>query len=170
MKQVKLVFFFIIFFSLFSKNSFSNETIAILDLDSLLEKTNSGKKIINQLNLINEQNLKSLKDIESQIKLNRDNIKNQKNILSDEQLKVKINELNNDIKQFQNEKNKLVNNFNLEKKKKLDKFFQKIIPVIENYISENNIKVVIDKKNIFIANKKNNITEDIVKIINEKLE
>ena len=78
MKQVKLVFFFIIFFSLFSKNSFSNETIAILDLDSLLEKTNSGKKIINQLNLINEQNLKSLKDIESQIKLNRDNIKNQK--------------------------------------------------------------------------------------------
>tara|TARA_Y100001970_G_scaffold177178_1_gene215886 strand:+ start:3358 stop:3870 length:513 start_codon:yes stop_codon:yes gene_type:complete len=170
MKQVKLVFFFIIFFSLFSKNSFSNETIAILDLDSLLEKTNSGKKIINQLNLINEQNLKSLKDIESQIKLNRDNIKNQKNILSDEQLKVKINELNNDIKQFQNEKNKLVNNFNLEKKKKLDKFFQKIIPVIENYISKNNIKVVIDKKNVFIANKKNNITEDIVKIINENFE
>ena len=42
--------------------------------------------------------------------------------------------------------------------------------MIENYISENNIKVVIDKKNIFIANKKNNITEDIVKIINEKLE
>ena len=170
MKQVKLVFFFIIFLSLFSKNSFSNETIAILDLDSLLEKTNSGKKIINQLNLINEQNLKSLKDIESQIKLNRDNIKNQKNILSDEQLKVKINELNNDIKQFQNEKNKLVNNFNLEKKKKLDKFFQKIIPVIENYISKNNIKVVIDKKNVFIANKKNNITEDIVKIINENFE
>ena len=170
MKQVKLVFFFIIFFSLFSKNSFSNETIAILDLDSLLEKTNSGKKIINQLNLINEQNLKSLKDIESQIKLNRDNIKNQKNILSDEQLKVKINELNNDIKQFQNEKNKLVNNFNLEKKKKLDKFFQKIIPVIENYISKNNIKVVIDKKNVFIANKKNNITEDIIKIINENFE
>ena len=169
MKQVKLVFFFIIFFSLFSKNSFSNETIAILDLDSLLEKTNSGKKIINQLNLINEQNLKSLKDIESQIKLNRDNIKNQKNILSDEQLKVKINELNNDIKQFQNEKNKLVNNFNLEKKKKLDKFFQKIIPVIENYISQNNIKVVIDKKNIFIANKQNNITTNILKKIDEEL-
>jgi len=170
MKQVKLAFFFILFFSLLSKNSLSNESIAILDLDSLLEKTNSGKKIISELNLINEQNLKSLKVIESQIKLNRDNINNQKNILSDEQLNEKINELNNEIKQFQNEKNKLVNNFNLQKKKKLDIFFKKIIPVIENYISENNIKVVIDKKNIFIANKKNNITEDIVKIINEKLE
>lgn len=170
MKKVKLAFFFILFFSLLSKNSFSNESIAIIDLDSLLEKTNSGKKIISQLNLINEQNLKSLKVIESQIKLNRDNINNQKNILSDEQLKEKINDLNNEIKQFQNEKNKLVNNFNLQKKKQFDIFFKKIIPVIENYISENNIKVVIDKKNIFIANKKNNITEDIVKIINEKLE
>ena len=170
MKQVKLAFFFILFFSLLSKNSLSNESIAILDLDSLLEKTNSGKKIISELNLINEQNLKSLKVIESQIKLNRDNINSQKNILSNEQLNEKINELNNEIKQFQNKKNKLVNNFNLQKKKKLDSFFQKIIPVIENYISENNIKVVIDKKNIFIANKKNNITEDIVKIINEKLE
>ena len=170
MKQVKLAFFFILFFSLLSKNSFSNESIAILDLDGLLEKTNSGKKIISQLNLINEQNLKSLKAKESQIKINRDNIKSQKNILSDEQLKEKIDELNNDIKQFQNEKNKLVNNFNLQKKKQLDSFFKKIIPVIENYISENNIKVVIDKKNIFIANKKNNITEEIVKIINEKLE
>ena len=170
MKQVKLAFFFILFFSLLSKNSFSNESIAILDLDGLLEKTNSGKKIISQLNLMNEQNLKALKAIESQIKINRENINNQKNILSDEQLKEKINELNNDIKQFQNEKNKLVNNFNLQKKKQLDSFFKKIIPVIENYISENNIKVVIDKKNIFIANKKNNITDDIVKIINEKLE
>tara|TARA_B100000530_G_scaffold328080_1_gene268531 strand:- start:264 stop:776 length:513 start_codon:yes stop_codon:yes gene_type:complete len=170
MKKVKLVFFFILFFSLLSKNSFSNESVAIIDLDSLLEKTNSGKKIISQLNLINEQNLKSLQVIESQIKLNRDNINNQKNILSDEQLKEKINDLNNDIKKFQNEKNKLVNNFNLQKKKQFDIFFKKIIPVIENYISENNIKVVIDKKNIFIANKENNITEDIVKIINEKLE
>tara|TARA_Y100000590_G_C15384714_1_gene887751 strand:+ start:107 stop:619 length:513 start_codon:yes stop_codon:yes gene_type:complete len=170
MKQVKLAFFFILFFSLLSKNSFSNESIAILDLDGLLEKTNSGKKIISQLNLMNEQNLKALKAIESQIKINRENINNQKNILSDEQLKEKINELNNDIKQFQNEKNKLVNNFNLQKKKQLDSFFKKIIPVIENYIGENNIKVVIDKKNIFIANKKNNITDDIVKIINEKLE
>ena len=170
MKQVKLAFFFILFFSLLSKNSFSNESIAILDLDGLLEKTNSGKKIISQLNLMNEQNLKALKAIESQIKINRENINNQKNILSDEQLKEKINELNNDIKQFQNEKNELVNSFNLQKKKQLDSFFKKIIPVIENYVSENNIKVVIDKKNIFIANKKNNITDDIVKIINEKLE
>ena len=36
-------------------------------------------------------------------------------------------------------------------------------------VSDNNINLVFDKKNIFIANKKNNITDEIVKIIDEKL-
>ena len=169
MKKFKFIFFFILIFSLCFKNSYSNESIAILDLDGLLEKTNFGKKIINELNLINNKNLNLLKEIEGKIKSDRDKINAQKNILSDEQLNEKLNELNKEIKKFQSEKNKLVNKFNLEKKKKLDDFFKQIIPEIEKYIDENQIDIVIDKKNIFIANRKNNITEDIVKIIDEKL-
>ena len=138
-------------------------------MDGLLEKTNFGKKIINELNLINNKNLNLLKEIEGKIKSDRDKINAQKNILSDEQLNEKLNELNKEIKKFQSEKNKLVNRFNLEKKKKLDDFFKQIIPEIEKYIDEKQIDIVIDKKNIFIANRKNNITEDIVKIIDEKL-
>ena len=169
MKKIKFIFFFILIFSLSFKNSYSNESIAILDLDGLLEKTNFGKKIINELNLINNKNLNLLKEIEGKIKSDRDKINAQKNILSDEQLNEKLNELNKEIKKFQSEKNKLVNKFNLEKKKKLDDFFKQIIPEIEKYIDEKQIDIVIDKKNIFIANRKNNITEDIVKIIDEKL-
>ena len=169
MKKFKFIFFFFLIFSLSFKNSYSNESIAILDLDGLLEKTNFGKKIINELNLINNKNLNLLKEIEGKIKSDRDKINAQKNILSDEQLNEKLNELNKEIKKFQSEKNKLVNKFNLEKKKKLDDFFKQIIPEIEKYIDEKQIDIVIDKKNIFIANRKNNITEDIVKIIDEKL-
>ncbi len=60
-------------------------------------------------------------------------------------------------------------NFNSEKKNKLDEFFKMIIPEIEKYIDEKDITLVFDKKNIFIANKKNNITDEIVKIVDEKL-
>ncbi len=169
MKQVKLFFFLILIIFLSFKNSYSKDSIAILDLDGLLEKTISGKKIINELNIINQQNLSSLQDIENKIKLDRDNISKQKNILSDEQLNEKLNDLNKDIQNFQKKKNKLINEFNLEKKKKLDDFFKKIIPEIEKYIDENKINVVIDKKNIFIANIENNITEDIIRIIDEKI-
>ena len=85
------------------------------------------------------------------------------------QLKSKVNKLNSDITEFQRTKKKLVSNFNSKKKNKLDEFFKMIIPEIETYINEKNITLVFDKKNLFIANKKNNITDEIVRIIDEKL-
>ena len=44
-----------------------------------------------------------------------------------------------------------------------------ILPEIEKYIDDKNISLVFDKKNIFIANKKKNITDEIVKIIDDKI-
>lgn len=169
MKIFKLFVSIIFFFLISIKIVNSNDKIGILDLDSLLEKTNIGKKIISDLNIINEKNLVSLKQIEGNIKADQENIKKQKNLLSEEELTKKINKLNSDISEFQKKKKNLVNNFNIEKKSKFDEFFKTILPLIENYIEENNINLVFDKKNIFIVNKKNNITEDIIKLIDEKL-
>ena len=60
---------------------------------------------------------------------------------------------------------------NLIKKKKseFDEFFKKITPIIENYVSEKNIDMVLDKKNIFVASKKKNITQEIINIIDSKI-
>ena len=169
MNYFKLISYIAFFFLISVKIVHSADKIAILDFDMLLEKTNYGKKIISDLNILNEQNLSSLKQLESKIKLDQDNINKQKNLLSDDELKKKLNKYNSDVVDFQKKKNSLANIFNLEKKKKLDEFFKKIIPEIERYIDEKNISLVYDKKNVFIANKKNNITEEIIKIINEKL-
>ena len=169
MKKNKLFIFIILFLLIFTKTAYSIDKIAVLDLDSLLEKTNYGKKIIADLNLLNEQNLKSLQKIEADIKLNQEDIKKQKNLLSEEELENKVNKLNADIIEFQKTKKNLVSNFNLKKKNKLDEFFKMIIPEIETYINEKDITLVFDKKNLFIANKKNNITDEIVRIIDEKL-
>ena len=169
MKKNKLFTIIIFFLLFFTKAAYSIDKIAILDLDSLLEKTNYGKKIIADLNLLNEQNLKSLQKIEAEIKLNQEDIKKQKNLLSEEELANKVNKLNSDIIEFQKTKKNLVSNFNSKKKNKLDEFFKMIIPEIEKYINEKDITLVFDKKNLFIANKKNNITDEIVRIIDEKL-
>ena len=169
MKKIKLYTYIIFFLLIFSKVAYSKDKIAVIDLDSLLEKTNYGKKIIADLNSLNEQNLKSLQKIEAEIKLNQENIKKQKNLLSEEELAKKVKKLNSDIIEFQNKKTNLVSNFNTQKQNKLDEYFKMIIPEIEKYISEKDITLVFDKKNIFIVNKKNNITQDVAKIIDEKI-
>ena len=139
MKKTKLFTLILFFLFIFTKVAYTTDKIAILDLDSLLEKTNYGKKIIADLNLLNEQNLKSLQKIEADIKLNQENIKKQKNLLSEEELAKKVNKLNSDIIEFQKKKTNLVSNFNVQKQNKLDEYFKMIIPEIEKYINEKDI-------------------------------
>ena len=60
---------------------------------------------------------------------------------------------------------------NLIKKKKIEfeAFFKKITPIIENYVSEKNIDIDLDRKNIFLASKKKDITKEIINIIDAKI-
>ena len=50
-----------------------------------------------------------------------------------------------------------------------DKFFKKITPIIGEYVEQKNIDIVLDKKNIFLANKNNDITNEIIKLIDDKI-
>ena len=42
-----------------------------------------------------------------------------------------------------------------------------ITPIVKQYMEENKIGIVIDKKNIFIANSDQDITNDIIKLLNK---
>ena len=48
-------------------------------------------------------------------------------------------------------------------------FFKKITPIIQSYVSEKKIDIVLDRKNIFVASKKKDITQEIIKLIDSKI-
>ena len=77
--------------------------------------------------------------------------------------------IKNEMDDFNLAKRKSNIEFNNKKKDLLNNFFEKIRPIIEEYVDEKNISAVLNKKNIFIANKKYDITEDLIKVVNEKL-
>ena len=89
MKIIKKLFFIFCLLFLMLSNSYSNDKIKFIDLDSLLEKTTIGKKIIEDLNIENNNNLKLLKPKEDIIKKKKNKIKTQKKIISNEELKIK---------------------------------------------------------------------------------
>ena len=168
MKIVKNFFFiFFLLFSLFS-NSHSDDKIKFIDLDSLLEKTIIGKKIIEDLNVINNNNLKLLKSKEDIIKKKQNEINSQKNIISSDELKIKIEDYQKQFSEFQNERQKLIGNFNNQKQEKINDFFNQVTPIINEYMREKNLSIIFDKKNIFIAKSDSNITQDIIILINDK--
>ena len=44
-----------------------------------------------------------------------------------------------------------------------------ITPILETYIKENNISIIIDKKNIIVGKTELNITEKIINVLDSKI-
>ena len=158
----------IIFFSSISLSK-SNENIAYLDLDNIVKKTKAGKSIIDKLKSSKDSALKQFEKKEKALKKVEEDINKQKNVLSKEELKNKISDFRKEIASFRNDREKLINDFNTKKIQEFDKFFKKITPIIGEYAEQKNIDIVLDKKNIFLANKNNDITNEIIKLIDDKI-
>tara|TARA_B100000242_G_scaffold277929_1_gene235095 strand:- start:35 stop:217 length:183 start_codon:yes stop_codon:yes gene_type:complete len=58
---------------------------------------------------------------------------------------------------------------NTQKNKELENFLKLINPIVQEYMSKNSIDIIIHKKNIFMAKSENDITKDILEIVNIKI-
>ena len=72
------------------------------------------------------------------------------------------------IKLFNSEKDKIVNDFNKIKVEEINNVMIKFNSVIQVYMDQNSIDVVLDKKNIFIGKVSSDITKIILDEINIK--
>jgi len=56
----------------------------------------------------------------------------------------------------------------LLKEKKLDSFLKEVNLIIQEYMKQNKIDIVLEKKQIFIGNNNKDISKDIIELINKK--
>ena len=161
----KFLLIFVLFF--FQNNAFS-KNIVYLDIQYIIDNSDLGIFYKSKINKLVENNKESLKIKENEINLKEKEIKNQKNLLSKEEIEKKIVSLNNLVKNYQierNKKNKLVND---EKKIYTSEILKLLNPLLTNYVEKNKITLVVDKKNILIGIKSLDITPDILKILNDE--
>jgi outer membrane protein len=162
--------FLISYFFLLSTFSYSSSQIAYIDLDIVLKETNLGKSILVNLNKINDKNVNDLKKKEEEIKSLENEINSKKNILSEEKFNKEVNYLREKISIFRNEKDKMVNEFSKIKNDKINDFFKRINPIIQDYMNKNSINILLERKNIFIGKMTSEITNDIILLINKNLD
>ena len=160
-----LLIFFIFFISINSSNS--KET-AFIDLDYVIANSNIGKKVLENIDELDKKNLEDLKKKSKSLKDLENTIKNKKNVISDEAYNEEVVLFKKKVQEFNNEKNQIVKNFNDFKRKEIENIFKKISPIINDYMEENSVTILLDSKNIFMGSKKSNLTEDILNIINKK--
>ena len=168
--KFKQILFLIIFYNLFFLNVNADNKIVFLDIDYVINNTSIGKKVLNDLNKLNENNVKILKKKETELKDIENTIKSKKNLISEEEYNKEIVNLSTKITEFKDEKKKMVNDFNKKKDNEFLNLLSKIDPLIKKLMSENKIDVVLDKKNIIIGSNNSDITQDLIELINTNLQ
>ena len=137
MKSFCLKFFTIFFF--FTGLSQSNEKIVYLDVDFVLANSDKGKIILSNLEEKNKENIKILQSKEKILKDQETQIIKQKNIISEDSYKEKVNNLKNKIDIFKKDKDKLVKNFNQLRQQEINEFIKLVDQILGEYIEKNAI-------------------------------
>ena len=164
-KNVILVLFFI---SLTQSYSHS-ESPYYIDFKYILNESDAGKKAQIYLKDKLEKGIKNLNTEEKKIQEEEKKIIQQKKIISSEEYKKKVSELRLKVSKLQRQRDQLLTSVSKERKKARDILLKNLNPIIKEYMVEKKIRMVIDKKSLLLADEKLNITNDIMKIINQKL-
>ena len=161
----------LIFFIFFSKISLSHEkTIVYIDLNKIMNNSIAGKSITSQLENNHKKNISKFKNIEEKLKKEEADIISQKNVITKEEFEKKIINLRDKANNFRKERNNNINNLNNQRLEATSKMITLVRPILSEFSDQNSISLIIDKKNIIIGKTLLDITDDILKIIDEKID
>ena len=163
----KICIYLILFLNFFN-NSNAEQSVKFVNIDLLVNKTKIGNQMLTKISSLDEENIEKLKSFEIQIKEKQDEIKIKKNVISDIEFEKEVSNLNKTILDFNNQKKTMVEELKNIKNKELNLFFENIKPVVQNYMNENSIDMIVNSKNIFMGNNKSDITNELIEKINIK--
>ena len=166
-----LVNFFVIILITFYVNISKSENLQIvyINMDNVMNQTVAGKSLQNQIDEIHKINISEFKKIEDNLKKEEAATISQKNILTQEEYKKKIDLLKikvSDYKIKRKEKIDLVTNKRVEA---TSKFYDQITPILSEYSEKNEISIILRKKDIVLARTSLDITKEIIDIVNSKV-
>ena len=167
-KNFKIIIFSI-FLVFLSSQVKSEIKIAFIQMEVLINESLAGKSLSKKLNIIDKKNKKKLKESKDKLDIEKNDISQKKNVLSKDEYEKKIIALNKKFISFQsNAKNKIES---LQSKRNIgmSKILNELNIILSEYSNKNQLTFIIDQKNIIIGKTELNITNEILKLLNQKI-
>ena len=165
----KKFFLIIIFFSLTINFLKADEKVFYIDIDYLMTNTVAGKELLNKLKKEEELKINKFKLNDDNFKIEEKKILAKKNLISKEELNNELKTLQIKFQKYRAEKIIEIDELKTKRKKNIVNFLSLINPIIEKYMTDNSIYMLIDKKNVFIANKDYDITNNLIELIDNQI-
>lgn len=164
---MKFILLILINFLFFEKILANN--LAFIDFNYILNNSTAGIQLVNKLQKTNVSNIKILKNEQLDINNEKLEIEKKKNILSNEELNIKISKYNTRLEKFNLKQDEMSNNFKKLRENEITDFIKNINPLIENYMVKNNIDLITKKESIYISKTDLDISNEIIKLIDSKI-
>ena len=163
--------FFVITFLVFFCTSVKAEDgkILFIDLKIVLNESKAGKKAQDFLKSSAEKNIARFKKIEESLKEKEADLIAKKNVLSKEEYKKMADNLRKEVQNYQKERNDSLQKIAQQRITARSQLIEALKPILENHSKENNVSVILNKKDTLYADPSTDITNIIIKHLNEKL-
>ena len=169
--MLRLFKFFIILTFYFNSTNFlyASEKIAFIDINYIINNSSKGKKILSNLEKIDEKNRNELDLLQKKIKKENEEIKKIKNVASKEELAKKIDNHKKNIENFNKKRSALSKSLMDLKKKQTFEIVKQIGPIVEKYMKEKSIDVILKNETLYISKSNYDITKEILEIVNKEI-
>ena len=167
MKSIKIILFTLfVFFSL--ENKLLAE-IRYVDFKYVLNESKAGKEAQTSLKKKLDNGIKDLKAKEKSIQDEEKKLIQQKKLISAEEYKKQVKALREKVSSLQTKRNNLLDTVAKQRAKARSELLKTLNPIIKDYMTQNTIRLVLEKKSILLADEKLNITKEITDLLNKKL-
>ena len=160
----------ILIFILFNVLTFNAKAqIVYIDINYILNSSEVGKNLNNYLVRIKNQNSSKYEKIENDLVNKEKSLIAQQNILEKEEFQKKLKKLTSEVQKYRSDRKVSLEELNNIKINKTKEILSALNPIITKYVDENSISIVIPKKNIVVGRKNLDITNQIIKLLNNNI-
>ena len=161
--------FVVTFFIIVSTHAFAEQKIVVLDMKKVLNESKAGKGAQDFLKKSFNDNAKKFTKLEKDLKEEETDLLAKKTVLSKEDYTKKSDSLRKKVIDYQSQRRASLDKISTLRAKSRETLIKKITPIVDNYIKENSIAIVIDKKNMIGGLNEYDITKVIVEKLNKEL-
>ena len=146
----------------------SNE-VYFINLKKVLNESKAGSDAQSKLLKEFENKDKKFKNESNALKKQETELITQKKTLSTEDYKKRVSALRKKNADFQNRRRTASGDFVKKKNNARNELLKALNPILQKYMDENNITMILNEKNVILANSKVDLTSKIIELLNKEL-
>ena len=135
----------------------------------VLNESKAGKGAQDFLKKSFTDNQKKFIEIETSLKKEESDLLEKKNILTKDEYNKKTDSLRKKVIDYQSQRRASLDKIATQRVKSRETLIQKLTPILDSYMKENNVSLVLDKKYTLGGNPEVDITKIIVEKLNKEL-